>query len=70
MTAQNWLALYGLMLVSACFVALFIRYVKIRNKLTIAEGLGRNAYDAGYKRGYEQANLDLQDGKERNDPTQ
>lgn len=55
MTITQLLVVYGLVLATSCFVALFIRMQKIRSKLERLEQTMQNAYDAGFRAGHSQA---------------
>jgi NADH:ubiquinone oxidoreductase subunit 3 (subunit A) len=52
MTSQGMLALYGLVLITICFIALFVRYTSIRGKARSAERKSNEAYEAGFRAGF------------------
>ena len=55
MTITQLLVVYGLVLATSCFIALFIRMRKIRSKLERLEKSAQSAYDAGFRAGHSQA---------------
>ncbi len=59
MTVAQLLVVYGLVLATSCFVALYVHMSRIRSKLERLEITAQNAYDAGFHAGYKQASEEM-----------
>lgn len=60
MTATQLLVVYGLVMATTCFIALFVRMSRVRAKLDRLERAAQKAYDAGFRAGHSQASNEQQ----------